>query len=100
MRPAAEGESEPDDHQNGSTRGPTTGSDGEDELALEVTAVEQRVRLGDPLERERLLHVDPEPALVDEFDETSPDSGTRAGRDSCRLLGFLVAPQRHPQRGR
>ena len=42
-----------------------TGSDGEDELALEVTAVEQPVRVGDALERERLLHVDPEPALFD-----------------------------------
>ena len=42
-----------------------TGSDGEDELALEVTAVQQPVRIRDALERERLLHVDPEPALFD-----------------------------------
>ncbi|BCL25712.1 hypothetical protein GCM10017557_05710 [Streptomyces aurantiacus] len=39
-----------------------TGSEGEHELALEVTAVEQPVCVGDALERERLLHVDPEPA--------------------------------------
>ncbi|MGW7696767.1 hypothetical protein ACWGMA_49640, partial [Streptomyces asiaticus] len=31
--------------------GPTAGSDGEDELALEVTVVEQPVRVGDAFER-------------------------------------------------
>ncbi len=54
-----------------SVLGLPTGSDAEDQLALEVSAVEQPVRVGDALERERLLHVGAEPALFDEFDETS-----------------------------
>jgi hypothetical protein len=37
------------------------------------------VRVGDALERERLLHVDPESALFDEFDESS--QGDRIGVD-------------------
>jgi YVTN family beta-propeller protein len=47
-----------------------------------VTAVEQPVRVGDALERERLLHVDPEPALFDEFDETSQGDRVRVDRDA------------------
>ncbi len=45
--------------------GPATGSDGEDEFALEVAGVEESVGVGDALERERLLHVDAELALFD-----------------------------------
>ena len=33
-----------------------------------MTAVEQPVCVGDALEGERLLHVDPEPALLDALD--------------------------------
>ncbi len=36
-----------------------------------MTGVQQPVRVGDALERERLLYVDPELALFDEVDETS-----------------------------
>lgn len=54
-----------------------------------MTAVKQPVRVGDALERERLLDVEPEPALFDEFalaENSAAGGGYQrfAGMVSCR----------------
>lgn len=47
-----------------------------------MTGVEQPVRVGDALERERLLHVDPEPALCYKFDEAPQGNRVRVDSDA------------------
>src|SRR4051812_49070653 len=69
-----------------------TGSEGEDELAPQVAGVQQAMGVGDALERERLLHVDPEPALLDELDETAQADRIGVDRDAAEAqAGRLVA---------
>ncbi|MFJ9900985.1 hypothetical protein ACIQPR_47520 [Streptomyces sp. NPDC091280] len=68
------------------------GSHSEDELALEVTAVEQPVRVDDALEQERLLYGDPEPALFDELGETSQGNRIGVARDTAEAQANRLAP--------
>ncbi|GHH87528.1 hypothetical protein GCM10018793_63660 [Streptomyces sulfonofaciens] len=50
------------------------------------------MRVGAALERERLLHADPEPALSGESDETSRGARTGVDRDAAEAHAGRIVP--------